>query len=108
MILTSKDIETIKKLGYTDGFFVSEKNRWLQLKNNKGRCVFHNGTLCTIYDDRPEGCVLYPIVFDKDHHKAILDSDCPQKHCFPLTKDKSQQLNKLIQVLEKERTERKK
>jgi Fe-S-cluster containining protein len=108
MILTYQDIETIKKLGYTAGFFVSEKNNWLQLKNNNGRCVFHNGTICTIYDQRPQGCILYPVVFEKDHQETILDSDCPQRHCFPITNEKSQQLNTLIKQLEKEREERKK
>ena len=108
MVLTSYDIETIEKLGYEVKFFVSERNRWLQLKNKKGRCVFHNGTICTIYDHRPEGCVLYPIVYDKDHRSAILDSDCPQRHCFLLSNTKSKQLYTLISILEKERVGRKK
>jgi Fe-S-cluster containining protein len=108
MILTKKDIETIQQLGYALDFFVLEENSWLQLKNNQGRCVFHNGTVCTIYDKRPKGCQLYPIVYDKDHQKAILDSDCPEQHCFKLAKEKSIELHRLIRVLEKERAKRKK
>jgi len=108
MILTSQDIETIKKVGYPVKFFVSEQNGWLQLKNDKGRCVFHNGTFCVIYDHRPKGCVLYPVVYDNDHRCAILDRDCPQKHCFTLSDTKSEQLATLISLLEDERTERKK
>lgn len=108
MVLTTHDIQTIEKLGYGMQFFVSERNGWLQLKNNKGRCVFHNGTICTIYDHRPEGCVLYPVVYDKDHRVAILDSDCPQRHCFLLSDTKSEQLYRLISILEKERVWRKK
>jgi Fe-S-cluster containining protein len=108
MVLTTHDIQTIEKLGYEPRFFVSERNEWVQLKNKNGRCVFHNGTVCTIYDHRPEGCVLYPIVYDKDHRCAILDSDCPQKHCFPLSETKSEQLYSLISSLEKERAGRKK
>jgi Fe-S-cluster containining protein len=108
MILTKKDIQTIQKLGYAFDFFVQEENRWLQLKNHQGRCVFHNGTICTIYDQRPKGCMLYPIVYNKDFQKAILDSDCPQRQCFKLTKEKSVDLHRLIRMLEEERAERKK
>ncbi len=108
MVLTTQDIQTIEKVGYETRFFVSERNGWLQLKNKNGRCVFHDGTVCTIYDHRPEGCVLYPIVYDKDHRRAILDSDCPQKHQFLLSDTTSEQLYRLISVLETERKGRKK
>jgi Fe-S-cluster containining protein len=106
MVLSYHDIENIQKIGYDRQFFVSENKGWLQLKNHNGRCVFHNGTRCTIYHSRPEGCTLYPVVYDKDNNSAILDSECPQKHCFLLSKVKSQQLHSLISILENERTER--
>jgi Fe-S-cluster containining protein len=106
MILSYRDIENIQKMGYDRQFFVSERNGWLQLKNHQDRCVFHNGTRCTIYHQRPEGCTLYPVVYDKDNHCAILDSECPQKHCFPLVKSKIQQLLDLISTLEHERNQR--
>jgi Fe-S-cluster containining protein len=107
MILSYHDIETIQNMGYDYQFFVSEHNNWLQLKNNKGRCVFHNGTQCTIYDKRPEGCTLYPVVYNKDTKSAILDSECPQRHCFHLIKSKEQLFN-LIATLEHERNQRQK
>jgi hypothetical protein len=106
MILSYRDIENIQKMGYDRQFFVSECNGWLQLKNHQGRCVFHNGTRCTIYHQRPEGCTLYPVVYDKDNQCAILDSECPQKLCFPLVKSKIQQLLDLISTLERERNQR--
>lgn len=106
MILTSHDIEIIEKLGYESPFFVSEQNGWLQLKNEKGRCVFHNGTQCIIYNFRPEGCVLYPVVYNKDNDCVILDNECPQKHCFSVSKTKEQQIKILVFLLEKERRER--
>lgn len=106
MLLSYRDIENIQKMGYDRKFFVSERNGWLQLKNHQGRCVFHNGVRCTIYHQRPEGCTLYPVVYDKDNQCAILDSECPQKQCFPLSKTKSQQLDILISILEKEKIER--
>jgi Fe-S-cluster containining protein len=108
MVLSYHDIENIQKMGYNRKFFLSERNGWLQLKNHQGRCVFHNGTRCTIYHQRPEGCTLYPVVYDKDNECAILDSECPQKNCFVLEKSKIQQLFDLISALQHERTQRKK
>ena len=66
-------IDRIKSLGFSHDFFVDTRNGWLQLKNRDGRCVFHNGIKCLIYEDRPEGCQLYPITFDNDNNCAILD-----------------------------------
>ncbi len=106
MILSNRDIETIETLGYMTGFFVSENKEWLQLKNSHGRCVFHKGNECTIYDHRPEGCRLYPVVYDKTNKKAILDDECPRRNCFSLSKTKVKQLTTLVCLLEKERTQR--
>lgn len=106
MILSYHDIENIQKMGYDRQFFITEHKGWLQLKNHKGRCVFHDGNVCTIYLQRPKGCALYPIVYDKDNRCAILDSECPQKQCFPLVKFKIQQLYNLISTLERERNQR--
>ncbi len=106
MILSYHDIETIQKMGYDRQFFLVEHDGWLQLKNNNDRCVFHNGTVCTIYPRRPKGCIFYPVVYDKDNACVILDSECPQKHCFSLSKEKRQHLHDFISILEKEKTER--
>jgi len=107
MLLSHDDIETIQKFGYDASFFVEHHHGWLQLKNTHGRCVFHNGARCTIYAYRPEGCMLYPVVYDHDHKRAILDSACPQKKCFQLSQQKTQQLYALVSRLEKEREQRK-
>lgn len=106
MLLSYNDIETIQKLGYDKDFFVVEHKGWLQLKNHNGRCVFHNGTRCTIYQHRPKGCSLYPVVYDNDEKKPILDNDCPQRDCFYVTKTNKEQLIFLIHLLKKERTSR--
>ena len=108
MFLTYSDVEKIQKMGFDPRFFIAEHQGWLQLKNHKGRCVFHNGTRCTIYHNRPQGCSLYPAVYNKDTNSVILDKDCPQKHYFPLSQAKSDQLETLIFLLIKEKTERRK
>lgn len=108
MVLTSRDVERIEKLGYDKRCFIIEQNGWLQLKNQKGRCVFHNGNVCTIYEHRPEGCRLYPVVYSKDDRCAMLDRDCPKSSCFFLSETTTQQLFDLVTVLEKERAKRRK
>ena len=107
MVLTNHDIDTIQKLGYEYQFFVTKHNEWLQLKNTHGHCVFYNGTECGIYPYRPKGCTLYPIVYDKTKNRAMLDNECPQRHCFSLSSLKQQELKNLINTLEKERRNRK-
>jgi len=107
MLLSRKDIENIQHLGYETRFFLRKKDGWYQLRNTKGRCVFHNGTCCQIYTHRPEGCRLYPIVYNTDDRCAILDEECPQKHTFTFSKTRKQQLTRLISTLKHEREERK-
>ena len=106
MLLSNEDINRIQSLGYKYDFFVSENDRWLQLKNQKGHCVFHDGVKCLIYDNRPEGCKLYPIIFDKDNNCSILDEDCPYKHKFLITNDLKKQLFTLVSRVESERMKR--
>jgi len=103
MLLSYHDIERIKKLGYEDGFFVEEHRGWLRLKNKNGRCVFHDGTECTIYEDRPEGCTLYPIVYDADEKAAMLDPECPHQNCFSISEEKEKQLFALVSAIMQER-----
>jgi Fe-S-cluster containining protein len=107
MLLTNRDIETITTLGYDRTYFVERRNGWLQLKNSQGRCIFHTGEICGIYDHRPEGCMLYPVVYDNDTHCAILDSECPQQHMFSLEKHNVHKLIMLIATLRRERSQRK-
>lgn len=108
MLLSYQDIERIKKLGYDDAFFIKRHHGWLQLKNKNGRCVFHNGTKCTIYENRPEGCTLYPVVYNAITKSAILDAECPQQKCFSISKEKIKQLIALVSTLEQERMQRRK
>lgn len=108
MILSYQDIDRIKRLGFDINFFVTERDGWLQLKNQDGRCVFHNNIMCTIYKDRPDGCKLYPIIYDKDKKHAIFDKDCLQKDKFLMSKSITKQLYDIVSKLESERAERKK
>ena len=106
MPLSNQDIKRIKKLGFNTKFFVNSRNGWLQLKNKDGRCFFHSGMICMIYKDRPEGCKLYPIIYDKDGSIAIFDKDCPYKDSFKISKRTTEKLYTLVSRLEYERIKR--
>jgi Fe-S-cluster containining protein len=106
MLLTTRDIERIAGLGYHHTFFVEERNGWLQMKNAHGRCAFHTGEYCSIYDHRPEGCRLYPVVYNADRRCAILDAECPEKQRFSLGERKVCKLMLLISTLHDERSQR--
>ena len=105
MILSNKDIERIGKLGFTKSYFVKKHKGWFELKNKDGSCIFHNGKSCSIYPNRPEGCRLYPIVYDTDNGCAMIDNECPHKNDFTLSKKKNMQLLSLIKILEYERSQ---
>jgi len=99
MELSSSDIVWIRGLGFSEDFFIIKKNGNRQLKNLSGRCVFHNGQRCTIYNYRPEGCRLYPAVFDEDVGEVVLDSYCPHSAKFQLTPSISREVIKLVEKL---------
>jgi Fe-S-cluster containining protein len=91
-----------KGLGFSEDFSIVKKNGNRQLKNLSGRCVFHNGLQCTIYDHRPEGCRLYPAIFDEDTGETDLDSYCPHHGKFQLSPSISRKVIKLVEKLDLE------
>jgi len=103
MPLSSLDIARIGDLGFSEDFFILKKNGNRQLKNVSGRCVFHDGQRCVIYDHRPEGCRLYPAIFHESRQEVVLDSYCPHHEEFQLTAISSRKVIKLIQELDEEK-----
>jgi uncharacterized protein len=103
MILCQEDIKRIKNLGFKKDFFVVQKDGWFMLKNHEGRCVFHNGTKCSIYENRPIGCRLYPVIFDKDKNCAVFDKDCPYSKFFEMSDSIIDELQKVVKKVESER-----
>ena len=99
MLLTHSDIKKINGLGFKN-FFRVNKVGMSQLRNYKGKCTFHNGKICKIYDSRPAGCQLYPAVFDEFENKVVLDNHCPFREEFVLTSSISKKVLKLLNDLE--------
>ncbi|WP_054854224.1 YkgJ family cysteine cluster protein [Vulcanisaeta distributa] len=78
MELLPEDIERIIRLGYgLSDFAVFDGEMW-RLRNVDGHCVFLNPQTmeCTIYENRPIGCRIYPLVYD-DAEGPYIDKECP-------------------------------
>jgi len=105
MPLSRLDMRRIIKLGYSlKDFAVKTTDGW-QLKNSSGRCVFLSGEGCEIYRYRPEGCRLYPLVYDESSETVRFDDVCPYTEEFEATEEDIQRLINLLIQLEKERKE---
>jgi Fe-S-cluster containining protein len=107
MILSNDDIKSIEGMGYDKNYFVRIKEGWLKLKNKDGRCVFHNGKICLIYKNRPEGCKIYPLIFNEELGSAVIDEECPHKDSFKFNSEDINKLHDLIAKLKLERDNRK-
>ena len=78
MFLSQDDIDRIVAQGYAENDFTfRNKEGFFQLKNVEGECYFLKNNKCQIYEFRPTGCRFYPIIFDLDKNKAVLDDECP-------------------------------
>jgi len=106
MLLSNKDVERIQRLGYKLDYFVRIKKGWLKLKNREERCVFHDGKICLIYDNKPEGCKFYPIIFNEENNSAIIDEDCPYENDFRFNKRDIERLYVLVNQIISERNYR--
>ncbi len=84
MPLTPADIARLEAASKRtqDTFSVRSDEGPPRLANEDGHCVFLGETGCTVYDARPAGCRIYPLVLDPDTHKGVLDEDCPYTRSF--------------------------
>jgi Fe-S-cluster containining protein len=102
MPLTNSDIRRISELGFKN-FFKVNKTGMRQLRNYNGKCIFHTGKRCKIYNSRPTGCRLYPVVFNELEDNVILDSQCPFREEFPLTTNVSEKVIELLNELDEDK-----
>ncbi len=80
MILLGSDLKRLSRYYKVEDFAIFDGRFW-RLKNLNGRCVFLdlNGKRCRIYEMRPLGCRLYPVVWDPERG-VIVDKECPMRH----------------------------
>lgn len=109
MPLTEADIRRIEALGHRrEDFSVLDEDLVPQLRNDGDHCVLlgEDGR-CTIYADRPEGCRLYPLVWDRDAGRVVRDDFCPWNREFPIDPRKEAALLRVLRTLESEALQRK-
>lgn len=109
MPLTNADIARIESLGHRRADFMQLDDESVPvLLNRDGHCVFlGNDGRCGIYEHRPAGCRLYPLVWDRDLGKVIRDDlICPYTKEFPVDAKREAELLRTLGILEREARER--
>ena len=101
MPLTEKDIKRITNQGYRHKDFVIKRKRERYLKNNNGKCFFLGEDGCKIYASRPDGCRLYPLVYNEYTNQAVIHDFCPYGHMFKISSDDVERLRKIVKELDK-------
>ncbi|TET58269.1 YkgJ family cysteine cluster protein [Candidatus Bathyarchaeota archaeon] len=99
MPLSNHDIKRILKLGYKLEYFAAKTDEGWRLKNDSGRCVFLIEKRCRIYPHRPEGCRLYPLIYDETLKKVVIDPLCPYGYLFKVQKNDVARLKALLEKL---------
>jgi Fe-S-cluster containining protein len=98
MELSAEDIDRIERAGSSNFYLASGGSR--QLRNVNGKCVFlDEGGRCSIYQARPEGCRLYPLMMNLSNWQAVLDDDCPHRNRFHIDPDDVMKLDILVRKL---------
>lgn len=97
MELSSEDIEKLEKMGYRLEKIAVTNNGATRLRNVDGYCIFYSRAdkNCQIYEKRPLGCYLYPVVY-LTNEGAIVDELCPMEHTIS-----DKELRKKGKILEK-------
>jgi hypothetical protein len=102
MPLSPLDITRIMKLGYRRSDFTIRLDGGWRLKNVSGRCIFLSGSGCRIYPYRPEGCQVYPLIYDEGSQQAVIDHLCPYGREFKVGKEEIKKLKSLLERLAKD------
>lgn len=78
MELSSEDVERLEEKGYRLEEFAVIDDGVIRLRNVDGYCVFYSRAdkKCKIYEKRPIGCYLYPVVY-LANEGVIIDELCP-------------------------------
>jgi len=105
MTLTEADVSRLEAAGFQD-FFIVNDDHDLQFVNVDGHCIFLVDERCSVHDDRPEGCRLYPLILDLSVDRVVLDAFCPWAKEFTFTQDDRVQLRKSVAEEENEAKKR--
>lgn len=107
MELSSEDIERLEENGYRLEEFAVIADGVARLRNVDGYCYFYIRVdkKCQIYEKRPLGCYLYPVVY-LANEGAMVDELCPMGQTISEQelRTKGKILDKLLKKLDNERT----
>ena len=101
MSLTNADVRRLERAGHRD-FCELREDRSLRLRNVDGQCVFLADGRCVAYPDRPDGCVLYPLIWYSEDGEAGLHDFCPHRGEFRFNQGDRDWLGRSIAVEEGE------
>jgi uncharacterized protein len=111
MPLTLGDLERITALGHRPDDFSQpdEAEGYLRLRNTKqGDCFFLEADgRCRVNATKPEGCRLYPFIYDEQDDRVVRDSICPFNGEFDPPPDVERKVRALIVKLDGEAKGRK-
>ncbi len=87
MELSNQDIKRIEDqntLGFKREDFCFKTDGFIKIKNIDNHCIFLDPetNYCKIYLIRPTGCKFYPLIFNQEKNKCVIDDDCPYKKLF--------------------------
>jgi hypothetical protein len=110
MPLREADAARLAAAGHDPARFARVEDGWLLLRNENGSCVFLTAQgQCGVHDLRPEGCRLYPLVWEEDdagNGAAAMDEVCPWREEFATNPQDRRRLDALVRVLVRERAAR--
>jgi len=82
MLLSKEDIEGLERVGFSrEDFAVTGEDGLTRLGNVGEWCYFYDSKekKCQVYEYRPLGCRIYPVVYSIDEG-VIIDELCPMRH----------------------------
>jgi hypothetical protein len=106
MELSSDDVKRLEEAGYHRDEFAVLNTYVVRLRNVDGWCYFYSlaEKNCRVYENRPLGCSLYPVVHSSGEG-AIVDDLCPMGHTISEQelRTKGRILDKLLKKIDDER-----
>lgn len=82
--LLDEDVARLENAGKR-GFTVMDRQGYLRLRTVDGHCVFLGSSGCRVYDERPDGCRVYPAVYYELEDEVDWDEFCPFRESFGLS-----------------------
>jgi Fe-S-cluster containining protein len=101
MSLTEADVRRLEHAGHR-GFFRCHDDGTLRLVNVDGCCIFLDAGRCSAYPERPDGCVLYPLIWYEEDGTTGLHDVCPYRFAFRFSQGDREWLARSIAVEETE------